>query len=287
MRSKTRLAGVGSVIFALAASAGEPYPVRGRVVETAPEAREMTVALAEVPDGAPWKAGDTATFRIGEGAAAIGYAQGRAVRGKAVRENEAWLLRSIFPIDLPGRKAMRDQNAILRRETASMARPEPLARGDRVPGFALIDQRGEIVHARQLRGRPFVMNFIFTRCPMPKMCPAATRRMAKLQEMARAAGLDDLRFVSLSFDPAYDSPGVLREYAESYGVAGDTFHFLTGPEQVVDDLLKRFGVIAREEDGTINHTMSTLLVDATGRIVYRKNGSRWDPETFLRRAKAL
>ena len=225
-------------------------------------------------------------FRVGEGDLEIGYV-GRDIRGEAEKRNGTWRLRKIFPTSGNGAKAMRDVNAQLRDRTAGKRRGDILREGDYIPNFALIDQDGRFLQIRQLQGNPFVMNFIFTRCPTPEMCPASTKRMADLRRMARDAGLDELHFVTVSFDPEYDSPGVLRQYAQGYGIEKDNFHLLTGDASVIDDLLHRFGILTTEADGTINHTMATFLIDANGRVAYRKEGTRWEAATFLKKAKQL
>ena len=152
----------------------------------------------------------------------------------------------------------------------------------------MIDQRGDFVQIRALQGRPFVLNFIFTRCQVPTMCPASSTRMSELQDQARADGMQALSFVSLTLDPAFDSPGILAQYAQGYGIEPENFHLLTHTDpQVIEDLLRQFGIRTIEEDGTINHTMATLLVDKNGRVAFRKEGSRWTVAEFLREAGRL
>ena len=72
-------------------------------------------------------------------------------------------------------------------------------------------------------GKVVVINFIFTRCQAMEMCPASTMRMSLLQDKARETGLDGLHFLSITFDPEYDSPGILKQYAKSYDIEFDTF----------------------------------------------------------------
>jgi protein SCO1/2 len=197
------------------------------------------------------------------------------------------MLEKIFPVDGTGAKAMRDVNDRLHKETASMSRRTFVREGDFIPNFALIDQHGDFLQARQMRGRPFVLNFIFTRCQVATMCPASTTRMAAMQDAAREEGPEELHFLTVTFDPEFDSPGILRQYAEGYGIDHGNFHLLTGPRSVVDDLLRQFGILTMEEDGTINHTMATLLVDAHGKVAFRKEGSTWTVEEFLGEARKL
>ena len=55
----------------------------------------------------------------------------------------------------------------------------------------------------------------------------------------------------------------------------------------MDDLLRQFGILTVEEDGTINHTMATLLIDQNGRVAFRKEGSSWTVKEFLKEAREL
>ena len=259
--------------------------IQGRVLETLPEDRSFKVKLTESTNS-ELPVDDTMNFRVGAGDLAIGY-EGRKIRAKGVYYNNAWHLERVFPIDGIGSKAMTDINQQLHDLVASMSRRSYLKTGDYVPNFSMIDQQGNFLQIRELRGKSFVLNFIFTRCKVAKMCPASTMRMAELQEMARANGLENLHFVTVTFDPEFDSPGILRTYAENYGIEHDNFHLLTSTEKLTDDLLRLFGILTVEEDGTINHTMATLLIDANGRIAFRKEGSTWNVEDFLEKAKEL
>ena len=128
-----------------------------------------------------------------------------------------------------------------------------------------------------------IMNFIFTRCAMPTMCSAATARMAALQDHTGESGIRDLQFVSISFDPEYDTPGILKAYMMNYDIDPRNFSFLAGEPSAIRDILTQSGVVAKAEAGTINHTLATILIDTNGRILFRKDGSRWDVDDFLTR----
>jgi protein SCO1/2 len=209
------------------------------------------------------------------------------IKANAAYYGKQWHLEQIFPIDGLGAKAARDVNHQLHQATAAMSRRKYVKQGEYIPNFAMIDQHGEFLQIRQLQGKPFVLNFIFTRCTIPTMCPASSIRMADMQDAAREAGLNGLQFVSITFDPAFDSPGILNQYADGYGMESENFHLLTMNQVVVDDLLRQFGILTMEEDGTINHTMATLLVDANGRVAYRKEGATWSTKDFMEAATKL
>ena len=103
-----------------------------------------------------------------------------------------------------------------------------------VPSFTLVERDGESLSRADLDGRPWVADFIFTRCT--GMCPALSARMAELRRQLRDNGLH-ARLVSFSVDPAHDTPERLRTYAERYG-AGDDWLFVTGER---DELYRLIG----------------------------------------------
>ena len=283
----TRIASVAlvflsSLFFGLSLQGGTA--VQGRVLEVLSDDRALRVEVTEASD--TFSVGQVADFRIGLGDLEIGYAD-RLIRAQAVHYGNAWHLERIFPVDGAGAKALQDLNRRLRAETAALSRRDYVMVGDYVPHFAMIDQDGRFLQIRSLRGNAFVLNFIFTRCAVPEMCPASSTRMAELQNRASEAGLDKLHFVTITLDPEFDSPGILRQYARGYGIETDNFHLLTNTQQVVDDLLRQFGILTRDEDGTINHTMATLLVDKNGRVSFRKEGASWSVDEFLKAAQDL
>lgn len=155
--------------------------------------------------------------------------------------------------------------------------------GEAAPLFALYDQDGAVVQFDRLRGKRIVLNFIFTRCPVATMCPAATARMAALQQQAHQRKIPDLQLISISLDPTYDTPPVLKAYAQSRGIDTIDFSFLTGPEDAVRSLLVQFGVLAERSENVWKHTLATVLIDRDGRILHRVDGSAWEPEEFLQR----
>ena len=259
--------------------------IEGRVLKVLSDTRSFELELTQSAD-AKFEVGSTHIFRVGLGDLMIGYT-GRMIKANAAYYSKQWHLEQIFPVDGLGAKAARDVNHQLHQATAAMSRRKYVKTGEYIPNFAMIDQHGEFLQIRQLQGSAFVLNFIFTRCTVPTMCPASSTRMADMQDAAREAELKGLHFVSITFDPDFDSPGILNQYADGYGMESENFHLLTMSQIVVDDLLRQFGILTMEEDGTINHTMATLLVDANGRVAYRKEGATWSTKDFMDAATKL
>lgn len=142
-----------------------------------------------------------------------------------------------------------------------------------VPEFTLTERSGQPLRRADLDGEPWVADFVFTRCT--GMCPALSTRMADLRRRVAAAGLR-ARFVSFSVDPTHDTPEVLRDYARRVGADGDHWLFLTGPRDVLYELIGggfHLGVserppaaIAAEGGELIAHSDRFVLVDGAGRI---------------------
>lgn len=123
-----------------------------------------------------------------------------------------------------------------------------------VPEVELIDQSGTPVPLRAFleADEPVALNFIFTTCTT--ICPVMTATFAKMRRELGAAG-GELRLVSISIDPEYDRPEVLKEYARQFG-AGEGWSFLTGDSADISDVLVSFNAYAGSK---MNHRPITLL----------------------------
>jgi len=173
----------------------------------------------------------------------------------------------------------------LRQDTFTRGKNAYREIGETAPSFTLLNQDGKPVAFDRFRGKRVVLNFIFTRCPVATMCPASTAKMMSLQASAQKAGITDLELISISFDTAYDTPPVLKAYADARGIDTAHWSFLTGPESAIRDLLAQFGVIAEPGENVFKHSLATLLIGRDGKIQHRIDGSSWSPEEFLARLK--
>lgn len=148
---------------------------------------------------------------------------------------------------------------------------EPLPQLGALPDFTFTRHDGQPFGSAQLRGRPFIANFIFTRCPT--ICPAFTRKMVGVQERTTSAGTG-LQLVSFSVDPKYDTPERLAEYGQRHGADFTRWSFLTGDyEQLKDTIVHGFKVSMGREAGapeddllSIFHGTHFVLVDRAGQI---------------------
>ena len=169
-------------------------------------------------------------------------------------------------------------------ETARGPAPEgSLAPGDPVPDLSLVDSEGRKRRLSDWRGRPLAVTFIFTRCPLPEFCPALDKRFAELQDLVRAdpALLRSALLLSISFDPAFDAPEVLRNHSRRLGADPALWVFASGAAADVDAFGGAFG-LSLVRDSAITHNLRTAVIDPSGRLVKVYRGSDWAPRDVAR-----
>jgi protein SCO1/2 len=162
---------------------------------------------------------------------------------------------------------------------------ELLKPGETVPDGSFLDQSGKKRRFRDFKGSPVVMTFIYTRCPDATFCPLMDRHFAALQNtLKQNPVLKDVRLVTVSFDPATDTPAVLAKHAKSLDADLSRWTFLTGDRDEVDQFASRFGVsVARSltDQRDITHNLRTAIIDADGKLVKAYTGNDWSPEQVL------
>jgi protein SCO1/2 len=151
--------------------------------------------------------------------------------------------------------------------------PSRLAAIQDAPDFTLTSQSGDRVHFVDLRGEVVLVSFIFTTCN--GSCPATTHRMGQVQQELKTRGLlDNVRLISITLDPARDTPDVLRNYMRLYDADPATWTFLTGPPNGVQKVIKAWGMWARPAaNGQLDHPSRIFLVDPRGKVreIYNLN----------------
>jgi protein SCO1/2 len=150
--------------------------------------------------------------------------------------------------------------------------------GTAMPDFELTDQAGAPVALSGLRGKVVAVTFIYSRCPLPDYCPRMVENFKAVR--ARFAGrMDrDLVFLTISFDPRYDTPDVLTKYAASHRAGGPGWHFLTGDPAKIERVCNAFGIQYWAEEGLITHSLQTAVIDRDGRLAATVEGKDFTPE---------
>lgn len=143
--------------------------------------------------------------------------------------------------------------------------------GEALPEFQLTDQDGRTVTAADLRGKVVAIDFIYTRCPLPDVCP---RLSANFAVLARRFG-GRIALLSVTVDPDYDTPAVLAEYARRWSADSRTWRFLTGD---VAPLASRLGEIYWSDEGSIGHNSMTSIFGRDGRLAAVVEGAAYRPD---------
>lgn len=263
---------------ATTAAAEQHYQLNGEVVSVDVARKVMVVQHEEVKGYMPAM---TMEFSVSAADAAAAK-PGERIRADLVPVKDGNpRLEKIWPDDRAAASIVDGTAKELRQDTHTRGKGAYRDIGEAIPDFALYDQEGKVVQSGRFHGKMVMVNFIYSRCPFANMCPAATMKMMSVQKLAREAGVKNLDLVSITLDPTYDTPAVLKEYAAQRSIDTSNFSFLTGPEGAVRDLLTQFGVVAEFEDNIIKHSLATLLIDENGKIIYRADGSTWEPKDFV------
>ena len=199
-------------------------------------------------------------------------------------EGAGYILTNVWPDDRSERIRVNNVNRLLRRDTLSMGDSMIRSVGDTLPPFAFYDQDGKVITTDYFDGSVTVLNFIFTRCSISEMCPASTMRMKKLQGLAKEKNIPHVKFLSITLDPLFDTPGILKSYALAYDLDESNFRLCTARKQAVDDLARQFGIFRKDVKGLpLDHTMRTIIINSKRQIIYQFPGSQWAAEDFLAR----
>ena len=170
-------------------------------------------------------------------------------------------------------------------QVARNASVRVLAPGDAVPEGDFLDQDGRPSHLSLWRGSAVVLTFVYTRCPLPDFCPRMERNFLALQKQLRETGLaGTVKLVAISFDPAYDTPEVLKTRARAIGADPAVWQYLTGDVNTIERFAAQFGVsiIRNPSDARdITHNLRTAIIDPAGRLVEVFSGNQWTPEDAL------
>ncbi len=265
-----------------AAARADRYGLTGEVLSVDTVRHTLRVQHDEIKGFMPAM---TMDFLVSAGDAAAAKA-GQRIRAEVVPAKDGdFRLEKIWPDDKAAADAVTASARQLREDTHNRGKNAYREVGEKLPDFALYDQDGRVVQSARFLGKQIMVNFIFTRCPVATMCPAATAKMMSAQKLARAAAVPNLELVSITLDPAYDTPGILKDYTVTRGIDTANFSFLTGPQTAIKDLLSQFGVIAEFEGDLLKHTLTTLLIDENGKIIHRADGSAWEPADFVAKMK--
>lgn len=166
--------------------------------------------------------------------------------------------------------------------------------GDQVPDFALLNQSGKMIHMDQFKGRVVLMTFIYTRCTLADFCPRMSRNFAEIDKALAGdpALYAKTHLLSVSFDPTYDTPAVLKSYGGAYtgNYTQERFahwDFAAPPVKELPEITQFFDVgITPGESKSLTHSLSTVLIGKDGKVVAWYPTNDWQPSEMVAAVKA-
>jgi protein SCO1/2 len=241
-----------ALMVAAAAAFAKTYPVDGIVLALDPAAHTMLVSHRPI---AKYMPAMVMPFRVDQPGDLATLYPGARVQFDLVITNHRSLARNL-------RKAAGADAAI-------PAPKERLHVGDALPEFRLTDQAGSAVELAYLRGKVVAIDFIYTRCPLPDVCPRLSANFAALQRRFRSR---DVMLLSVTVDPDYDTPAILADYGRRWAADPAAWRFLTGE---VGPLAAALGEVYWTDEGSIGHNSTTSIVDRQGRVAAMVEGSNF------------
>lgn len=166
--------------------------------------------------------------------------------------------------------------------TAKVTEPQV---GDTIPDFTLINQDGKKISLNQYRGKALLLTFIYTRCPLPDYCPLMTNNFAEINKALAAQPelQKQTHLLSITVDPEYDKPAVMRDYAlkNNGNSSFDTWELATGSAEEIKKIAAHFGLYYFTENNQIIHNLQTALIAPDGKFVKMYRGNDWKPSDVI------
>ena len=263
-----------SLTAAACSQSPEPrrYEVRGQILSIDPERQEVLVDHEDIEGFMPAM---TMPYKVQDGGLLEGKEPGDLVTATlVVEEVNAYL----STLTITGHAPIQSPPA-----APLITDTDLLKKGDVVPDHPLVDQSRMPRPMSSLRGHRVALTFIYTRCPLPEFCPLMDKQFADVQQrIKQSPELADVRLVSVTLDPEFDTPAVLGAHARALGADPGLWHFVTGDRDEVLAFAKRFGVIAEPgELDTLVHNLRTVVIDPQGRLVKAYSGNMWSPAELV------
>ena len=264
-------------------SAAQRYEVKGKVVSADLANHKVTIAHEEIKG---YMEAMTMPFTLLDDWVYSELKPGAQIQATlVVDQGRSWLENPVVSnVAEPNLDAKTEESGV-----------EPAA-GTETPNFALVNQNDKKISFKQYRGKALILTFIYTRCPLPDYCPLMTRNFVTInRELQNKPALrDKTLLLSVTVDPDYDKPNVLRDYGARFaGLDNDGFkrwEFATGTPEQIKSVAQFFGLNYWKDDKDKNqviHGLRTAIITPDGKVakVYRHND--WKPEDVVKDLEKL
>jgi protein SCO1 len=245
------------------------YPIQGEVISTDAAKKLLTVKHGDIPGLMPAM---TMTYQVAEPKQIQTLQPGDKITADLVVSESKGRLEKIVLVGKGDGKS-----------SPGTAQHIP-EKGDAVPDVALVNQDGKVIHFSNYRGKVQLVTFIYTRCPLPDFCPRMNENFRAVQKLLQEmpGATDRAEFLSISFDPEHETPGVLKHYASLYkkSAAGEKsfdWQFAVPATKDLPELAQFFGLVYQPGQAQIVHSLSTTVIGTDGKVEKWYSDNEWTP----------
>ncbi len=259
------------------------YPLKGKVIAVNKTERTATIKHEDIPGYMP---GMTMPFKLkSEGDLQMLKAGDDVSATLVVTDIDSW-------IEV---EAIVEGSSPLSATAEVPGEPKP---GDEIPDFGLVNQDGKRVRLSQYKGEAVALTFVYTRCPQPDQCTLMSTNFAAVDKALQAQPdiYAKTHLLTISFDPNYDTPKVMRSYGASHTgrYSDETFQhweFLTGTADEVKGVAQFFGLRyfhdADSGDEQVIHSLRTGIIGPDGKLFKLYRGNEWKPDQIVEDLKTI
>ncbi len=260
------------------------YDFKGKVVSVEKDKHSVTIAHEDIKDYMPAM---TMSFAVKDDWAFDVLVAGDQVSAAYVVDGtESWL-----------------EGLVITKESAGAPSPLPgqiveAKEGDEVPNYRLVNQDGKVIRVHDYKGKTLLLTFIFTRCQDPDQCTLMSGNFASIDQALQKQPevYAKTHMLSISFDPEYDTPKVLRSYGAAYTgrYTDETFahwEFASGSADEVKGIAQFFGLRYYKDTQSgkeqVIHSLRTAVIGPDSKIVKVHRGNEWKPEEVVKNLESM
>ena len=260
-------------VLAITVSAQARHAVRGMVLKVDAASRTVVVSHDAIPGVMPAM---TMPFEVRNARELSGVSPGAVVAFTLVLERESAYVEGVRVVEYQSVEqdpVTARRLRLLRDITSPPAKPVGV--GQTVPDFTLIDQTRARVSLSQFRGKVVALNFVYTSCVLPQFCYRLANHFSVVQRRFVKSMGRDLVLLTVTFDPARDTPERLAEYARQWNADPAVWRFLTGDPAEIAKVAQRFGLDAFPDEGLFTHSTRTIVIDRVGALAASIEGNQY------------
>lgn len=154
-----------------------------------------------------------------------------------------------------------------------------------IPNLTARDQKDRPFQVHSLKGSYILISFVFSSCPMPKMCPLTMRLNKKTQVLWKKSLKAPLKLLIVTLDPVGDTPAILDAYGKRFALEPESTFLITGDAQALSDFGSFFNVAGWPSGNTTVHNLKTILVGPDLEEIKQFKENEWTPEQVITEAK--